>query len=175
MKYKGLFGNKIDPHIEDYQGSLLDLKKIAKDAATWHVDYEIEMGCTLDYVEDVEVDVVAEIMDYLDYMNIKCRGTWADILNNDDELLDCYLEGRRERIFSIKQERRCVSDIWPLIKKKKYCVEFNYNCCSHYTVDAFDEEEAIKKASELDKQLTKEEWYDNLDIECDETQVREED
>ena len=60
---------------------------------------------------------------------------------------------------------------------KKYCVEFNYNCCSHYVVDAVNEDEAIEKASELDwklKRKDREEWYDNLDIELDETQVWEE-
>ena len=36
---------------------------------------------------------------------------------------------------------------------KKYCVEFNYNCCSHYVVDAVNEDEAIEKASELDWKL----------------------
>lgn len=60
---------------------------------------------------------------------------------------------------------------------KKYCVEFNYNSCSHYVVDAVNEDEAIEKASELDwklKRKDREEWYDNLDIELDETQVWEE-
>lgn len=60
---------------------------------------------------------------------------------------------------------------------KKYCVEFNYNCCSHYVVDAVNEDEAIEKASELDwklKRKDREEWYDNMDIELDETQVWEE-
>ena len=60
---------------------------------------------------------------------------------------------------------------------KKYCVEFNYNCCSHYIVDATDEDEAIEKASVLDRKMKREnleEWYNNLDIEWDETQVWEE-
>ena len=57
---------------------------------------------------------------------------------------------------------------------KEYCVEFNYNCCSHYTVEAVNEDEAIEKASELDRRLTKTEWYNNLDIELDDTQVWEE-
>ena len=57
---------------------------------------------------------------------------------------------------------------------KEYCVEFNYNCCSHYTVEAMNEDEAIEKASELDRRLTKTEWYNNLDIELDNTQVWEE-
>ncbi len=57
---------------------------------------------------------------------------------------------------------------------KEYCVEFNYNCCSHYTVEAMNEDEAIEKASELDRRLTKTEWYNNLDIELDDTQVWEE-
>ena len=55
---------------------------------------------------------------------------------------------------------------------KKYCVEFNYNCCSHFIVDAEDGEKAIEKAWEEDWKLRKkgrEEWYDNLDIEFDET------
>ena len=57
---------------------------------------------------------------------------------------------------------------------KEYCVEFNYNCCYHYTVEAMNEDEAIEKASELDRRLTKTEWYNNLDIELDDTQVWEE-
>ena len=57
---------------------------------------------------------------------------------------------------------------------KEYCVEFNYNFCSHYTVEAMNEDEAIEKASELDRRLTKTEWYNNLDIELDDTQVWEE-
>lgn len=57
---------------------------------------------------------------------------------------------------------------------KEYCVEFNYNCCSLYTVEAMNEDEAIEKASELDRRLTKTEWYNNLDIELDDTQVWEE-
>ena len=60
---------------------------------------------------------------------------------------------------------------------KKYCVEFNYNCCSHFIVDAEDEEKAIEKAWEKDWKLRREgreEWYDNLDIEFDETQIWEE-
>ena len=60
---------------------------------------------------------------------------------------------------------------------KKYCVEFNYNCYSHFIVDAEDEEKAIEKAWEEDWKLRKkgrEEWYDNLDIEFDETQIWEE-
>ena len=57
---------------------------------------------------------------------------------------------------------------------KEYCVEFTYNCCSHYTVEAMNEDEAIEKASELDRRLTKTEWYNNLDIELDDTQVWEE-
>ncbi len=57
---------------------------------------------------------------------------------------------------------------------KEYCVEFNYNCCSHYTVEAMNEDEAIEKASELDRRLAKTEWYNNLDIELDDTQVWEE-
>lgn len=57
---------------------------------------------------------------------------------------------------------------------KEYCVEFNYNCCSHYTVEAMNEDEAIEKASKLDRRLTKTEWYNNLDIELDDTQVWEE-
>ena len=55
---------------------------------------------------------------------------------------------------------------------KKYCVEFNDNCCSHFIVDAEDEEKAIEKAWEKDWKLRREgreEWYDNLDIEFDET------
>ena len=60
---------------------------------------------------------------------------------------------------------------------KKYCVEFNYNCCYHFIVDAEDEEKAIEKAWEEDWKLRRkgrEEWYDNLDIEFDETQIWEE-
>lgn len=60
---------------------------------------------------------------------------------------------------------------------KKYCVEFNYNCCSHFIVDAEDEEKAIEKAWEEDWKLRRkgrEEWYDNLDVEFDETQIWEE-
>ena len=60
---------------------------------------------------------------------------------------------------------------------KKYCVEFNYNCCSHFIVDAEDEEKAIEKAWEEDWKLRREgreEWYNNLDIEFDQTQIWEE-
>ena len=60
---------------------------------------------------------------------------------------------------------------------KKYCVEFNYNCCSHFIVDAEDKEKAIEKAWEEDSKLRREgreEWYNNLDIEFDQTQIWEE-
>ena len=56
---------------------------------------------------------------------------------------------------------------------KKYCVEFNYNCCSHFIVDAEDEEKAWEEDRKLRRE-GREEWYDNLDIEFDETQIWEE-
>lgn len=56
----------------------------------------------------------------------------------------------------------------------RYCVEYNYNCCRHFIVDAGSKEDAIRLAEEEDSKMTRQERLDDMDIELVEIQTWEE-
>lgn len=56
----------------------------------------------------------------------------------------------------------------------RYCVEYNYNCCRHFIVDADNEEDAIRIAGEEDSRMTRQERLEDMDIELVEIQTWEE-
>ena len=173
MEYKGLWGNELDPYLEDREGALFVLKKIAKDAAIWIVDNDLEEGGDLGAIENMsDDDAYDDFIHYLENMNIEYNDSWAYILNDSEELKEFYLEERMERIFKLQWEMGYLAGKWPL-KKMVYTVDFYYNCCYHYTVEAKDKEEAIEKATELDRRLTKKQWYYNLDSQLVFTDVNE--
>lgn len=56
----------------------------------------------------------------------------------------------------------------------RYSVEYNYNCCRHFIVDADSEEDAIRLAEEEDSRMTRQERQEDMDIELVEIQSGEE-
>lgn len=56
----------------------------------------------------------------------------------------------------------------------RYCVEFNYNYCRHFIVDADSEDEAITLAKEEDSRMTRQERLEDMDIELVDIQTWEE-
>lgn len=177
MEYKGLWGNNYDSGREDYESSLLEMKRKAKEFGSYLVGRLIGAGVDMEYIEKQDCFSMEEWSSTFGDI-LEDGYKWKGLTPRDKCEIELLIyEGMRDKLFQVKIERGCVSDSWPR-KMKKYCVEFNYNCCSHYTVDAISEEDAIEKASELDLKLIRKDrvrWYDNMDIEFGETQVREED
>lgn len=56
----------------------------------------------------------------------------------------------------------------------RYCVEYNYNCCRHFIVDADSEEDAIRLAEEEDSRMTRQDRLEDMDIELVEILTGEE-
>lgn len=56
----------------------------------------------------------------------------------------------------------------------RYFVEYNYNCCRHFIVDADSKEEAIRLAEEEDSRMTRQQRLEDMDIGLVEMQTWEE-
>lgn len=108
IEYNGLWGTDYQTWREDYDGSLQDMKRRSKEIGCFIVDFGIEKGLGIKYLDGMGSIPLEQLSDVFgDFFGNGNK--WKELTVWDKDIIELLIyEGMRDRLFQIKWESRCV-------------------------------------------------------------------